>query len=178
MRPWPAACETSARPTSIHQPNAEAGSIGSPEASATGKRKSAVIVRGHRHQVQRGLAAVAQPFHGEDVARVEHRGHHAERVAGEAGGGELEAGVHEQRDAGERGGRARRETGALGRWRRKIQAASVTKIDARLASRVEFATEVSWIELVPEGEVAGEGEARREQQRPFAGIAPGSRPWT
>src|SRR5690349_13181063 len=35
----------------------------------------------------------------------------------------------------------------LGFWRRKIQAARVTKIEARLASRVEFATEVSLIEL-------------------------------
>src|SRR3954468_10407558 len=35
----------------------------------------------------------------------------------------------------------------VGFWRRNIQAASVTKIEARLASSVEFATEVSLIEV-------------------------------
>src|ERR1051325_7030146 len=35
----------------------------------------------------------------------------------------------------------------VGRWRRKIHAARVTKIDARFASRVAFATDVSWTDL-------------------------------
>src|SRR5215210_32958 len=34
----------------------------------------------------------------------------------------------------------------VGRSRQKIHTASVTKIDARLASKVEFATEVYWID--------------------------------
>ena len=54
--------------------------------------------------------------------------------------------MDEERDASER----RREPGEkmrVGRWRRKTHAASVTKMDARFASRVAFATEVSWIDL-------------------------------
>jgi hypothetical protein len=54
--------------------------------------------------------------------------------------------VHEQRHADERRASPARKVG-VGRWRRKIHAARVTKIDARLASKVAFATDVSWTDL-------------------------------
>src|SRR5687768_1578237 len=59
--------------------------------------------------MQRGLAAVAQALHREDVARIEHRGDDAERVAEKPGRGEAQARLHEKRDARERGSEAGEE---------------------------------------------------------------------
>ena len=65
--------------------------------------------RAHCHEVQRRLAAVAQPLHGEEVAGVEDRGDDAERVAHEPGGRESDARMHQQRDTGERRGETGQE---------------------------------------------------------------------
>ena len=54
--------------------------------------------------------------------------------------------MDEQGDADQRRARPARNM-RVGFCRRNIHAASVTKIDARLASRVAFATEVSWIDV-------------------------------
>ena len=85
-------------------------------------------------------------FTDEDVPGVEHRGDDAERVAEERGRREAEAGAHQHGDAGERGGEAGEEQAASAAAGTADQTASVTKIEARLASSVEFATEVYWIE--------------------------------
>ena len=123
--------------------------------------------------MKRGLATVAQGFHRKDVAGVKHRGDNAERVPEEPGGGELEARVHEQRDTGKR----RAEPGEEQRARplaekEPCRQGDEDRREVSKQRRVRDRGELN--RAVPEREVAGEREPRREEQGPLAGVAPRS----
>src|SRR4026208_2245607 len=114
--------------------------------------------------MKRDLAPVAQRLYRQEVTGVEHRRHHAERVARKPGGRELEAGVDKKYDASERRAEAGEEH-ARGPLPQKDPRRECHENRREVGEQGGVRHRGELDRLVPEGEVPRERKRGAEEQR-------------